>query len=273
MKETKEGKLELPEDDPLLIELLLAHAYGADHHGYISKRCRGELILDGGRKKVDCPGKKKLWWTAREYWSATMDCIQLQTSFDSKAQWFAHHKLCDVDPPEEVSSSICLELLVHVDIYVAADKYGMTSLKKATESRMADLLWDCWNSPDVMEVAKKVLTKIPNGNADIAIRIGKGFAERISLFQQDNRFQKLIDQFPNFACRILTSLVPNQHLEQGYCTWYQCRQNQYVQISNTGKSRTCEQCGRKVVVPARTCLPYPCEPTLQTNTGGRLMPH
>ncbi|KAI4639935.1 hypothetical protein J4E93_008734 [Alternaria ventricosa] len=180
-KETEQGSVDLPEDEPAIVKLMMQYIYEGEYDPALPDN---EL---GGSTKITVPPTptpphKKSRVARQMFVPAT------PTSFP-------HSSL-----PIPGTST---QLMVHAKLYEIADKYDVVGLKELVIEKFKRACHSFWNDPSFANAAHHVFSTTPEHDKGLRDIVSKTIAEHMAELVKKPEVEALLTEFNGLAFGLL----------------------------------------------------------------------
>ncbi|KAF2134738.1 hypothetical protein P153DRAFT_362478 [Dothidotthia symphoricarpi CBS 119687] len=211
-KEHEEGKIELPDDDPATIKLLVQYLYEAEYEPLLL-----EIDAQPPRKTLKSSKKGK-----RSNQSHT--CYREEDVF--LGQWLyscgtndklcAHHTcgrdcnrncvdfICELcTPPLPAPDGLADQLVIHAKMYEIADKYNIMGLKDLVIEKFSKACQRFWNDCAFPIAAHHAFSTTPEHDKGLRDIVSKTIADHMSDLVKKPEIETLLTEFNGLAFGVL----------------------------------------------------------------------
>ncbi|XP_014550697.1 hypothetical protein COCVIDRAFT_20927 [Bipolaris victoriae FI3] len=208
-QETESGKLDLPEDEPETVKLLIQYLYEGEYEPQLPPVAESLSTMT-----ISTPVKRgKLSSKKQDYHLVFPHTCYQRLDCCHSSRLCPHHycgetcgytcrgftcPICDT-PTLTGSSS---QLLTHSKMYEMADKYEVVGLRKLAEEKFNRVCNHFWNTPDFHIAASHAFSTTPEDDAGLRDLVSQTIAKHMELTQAPE-IRKLLIQFSGLALGIL----------------------------------------------------------------------
>lgn len=207
-KETQTDQIDLPEDDPEIVKLLVQYLYEGEYDPVLPPTALQTTTL-----AVVTPVKR--WDTASKSLSFPHTCQGM--GFDGytckHGQLCPHHR-CSTDcryTCREFSCETCVipsligpssQLLTHAKMYELADKYEVVGLKKLSKEKFSTGCKHFWYTPAFLIAARHAFSTTPEKDNGLRCCVSQTIASNMQLIRKPG-VRALLMRFNGLALGIL----------------------------------------------------------------------
>ncbi|PSN72528.1 hypothetical protein BS50DRAFT_545130 [Corynespora cassiicola Philippines] len=183
-KEAEDGKINLPEDEPAIVKLLMRYLYEADY----------EPCWDGSSRTTSPSGFK----------TKRVKRITRQNQCPYKLDWNrdCDDFNCDTCTEHEPTQPAANPLLIHSKMYEIADKYDVAGLKDLVKEKFDCACQSLWYSPEFPVAAHHAFSTTPEKDKGLRDIISKTLASHMELIDEP-AIESLLTEFNGFAFGLL----------------------------------------------------------------------
>ncbi|KAF2867321.1 hypothetical protein BDV95DRAFT_502708, partial [Massariosphaeria phaeospora] len=192
LKEADEALVDLPEDDPSIIKLLVQYLYEAEYAPVSPVETPNALL---------------------NHLSTIIKTLRSQQPYDRnrnycryKCSRFICEECCP--PPKHASTSSSDQLLLHAKMYKVAEKYSVTGLKLLAEEKFARAAAEYWNTADFITAAHYAFTTTVESDKGLREDAGlrdiviSTIAKSMTLITRPE-IQSLMNEYQGLALQVL----------------------------------------------------------------------
>lgn len=216
-KESSSCIVDLPDDDPECIERVLAFLYIQDYSeaGH-TMNLKAEAASDTGgsskRKRTSstkAPRKRKPAPSDTDDLTGTPGIAAEGISSSLPGDLPANNPTTSVElkdnPPEKVAR-VGGVIFNNIDVYIAADKFGIDMLYALAASRICTWLSANTTSGSFLDAAQKVMSSTPPHDPTLTDHLAKLITENLSFFTKNQEFFPLLNEFGALGSNIIAQM-------------------------------------------------------------------
>ncbi|KAH7081220.1 hypothetical protein BKA63DRAFT_462162 [Paraphoma chrysanthemicola] len=195
-KECAEGEIQLPEDDPVVVKLLIAFLYDGEYDPALRPKCT--LSPDGSYHYSfphTCLGSGNcghpIGWVCPHHVCGPSTCGQ-------RCVGFVCNECIGPTPPEGDAS----QLLLHAKMYEIGDKYDVSSLKDLSRNKFTLACKKHWNDEEFFAAAQHALTTTPDSDQGLRKVLQEIVAQNPKLLEKPST-EALCNAHTSFAYGVL----------------------------------------------------------------------
>ncbi|KAH7091580.1 hypothetical protein FB567DRAFT_436686, partial [Paraphoma chrysanthemicola] len=205
-KESAEGEIQLPQDDPVVVKLLIAFLYDGEYDPALPPKCAlspdGVWALNAERKRGyhysfphTCLGSGNcshpIAWVCPHHVCGGSTC-------DQSCKGFVCNECVGPTPPEGDAS----QLLLHAKMYEIGDKYDISSLKELSRHKFALGCRKHWNDELFFAAAQHALATTPESDQGLRRVLQETVAQNPELLEKSST-EALCNSYASFAYGVL----------------------------------------------------------------------
>ena len=208
-QETESGILDLPEDQPEIVKLLIQYLYEGEYEPQLPPTAAAiSTVAISTLVKHGKSSSKKL-----DYHLDFPHTCSSEDNYCEYSRLCPHHycgdncnytcrgfacKICTTPPPTGSSS----QLLTHSKMYEMADKYEVVGLKELAKEKFNRGCNHFWNTPEFHIAASHAFSTTPEDDAGLRDLVSQTIAKHMELAQVPG-IRKLLMEFNGMALGIL----------------------------------------------------------------------
>ncbi|KAJ5378964.1 hypothetical protein N7509_012083 [Penicillium cosmopolitanum] len=217
VKESSSCVIDLPDDDPECIERVLAFLYTQDYSeaGH-TMNLKAEAASDtrgSSKRKPTSPTE-----APRKRRPAPFDTDGLTdtpgtVADESSSNLFANLPAINLSKSAKLESSPLEKVSVedgvifnNIDVYIAADKFGIDKLYALAASRICEWLSANFTPEGFLDAAQKVMSSTPN-DPTLTDHLDQLITEHLSFFKKNEEFFSFLDEFGRLGSRIIARML------------------------------------------------------------------
>jgi len=209
VEETHSGTIDLPDDEPEIIRLLVQYLYEGEYEPFLPPAAvQTVLVAPATPIKRGKQSAKK-----QEYTLGFPHTCSDQSIYCARPQICPHHS-CGIKCTYTCSGFTCKicslpaltgpssQLLVHAKIYEVADKYDVVGLKQLAREKFSRGCKHFWNTPDFHIAATHAFSTTPDDDDGLRGLVSQTIAGHMELAQTPE-IRALLVHFNGLALGIL----------------------------------------------------------------------
>jgi hypothetical protein len=225
-KESTKGEIDLPEDDPAVIKLLIQYLYEGEYDPRLPDWASDVVIAKPERPKTNpnglpyrydfphtCGFDRQVHHVCPHH-----TCVQSMFGQPSGCGHSCNMFVCEAckepPPPLPVLKGKSSQLLIHAKMYEIADKYQVLGLKGLVMEKFRRSSCRFWNDPYFVVAARHALSTTPDEDTGLRDIVVKTIAEHISTLIVKKDVDALLTEFNGLAYRLLKMKVDTDNLQK-----------------------------------------------------------
>ncbi|CAI9629748.1 unnamed protein product [Alternaria burnsii] len=202
-EEASEGKVDLPQDEPEIVRLLVEYLYENDYEAESDEKGKQrqaaqdlqlQLNTDRYRYEFDFPHKCGL------YHSTNSACCQHHRCVTNKQ--LANFTCAICIPILEAGKADPKMLLVHSKMYAIGDKYDVAGLKQLARTKFSIVCMSLWNDEAFVQAAEHALNSTPDSDVGLREVLCRTIVSHIELLNKP-AVADLLDKHTKFMFKVL----------------------------------------------------------------------
>ncbi|OAL00979.1 hypothetical protein IQ06DRAFT_304687 [Phaeosphaeriaceae sp. SRC1lsM3a] len=178
-KEHEEGRIDLPDDEPSIIKLMIDYIYEAEYEPHLPRDIT-KLAASDDRPKHSC---KTGHMTCPNYGTSRLVCSHhtcgISCAFTCK------DFVCDsCYPPPIIIPGPSGQLLVHAKLYEIGDKYQISGLKELSKFKFELACAKFWDDQVFAEAANHAFATTPEDDKGLRRIVCKTISEHMGLLKK-----------------------------------------------------------------------------------------
>jgi hypothetical protein len=223
-KEAKSGVIDLPEDEPEVIRLLIQYLYEAEYNPVLPTGVQGEISVatpprDAGYHydfPHSCRGANRVVNNTVLSVSCTKRTVCPHHACGAACRFDCHYFSCEIcTAPSSLPPSLPLpagtaeDLLLHAKMYEVADKYDIPDLKDLAKAKFEASCRHFWDTPSFAIAARHAFSTTVEDDRGLRDIVSATISEHLELMH-DLEVGAVMDEFNGLALGILRATIGEQ---------------------------------------------------------------
>ncbi|KAF2655628.1 hypothetical protein K491DRAFT_716060 [Lophiostoma macrostomum CBS 122681] len=181
-KEAEDGRVDLPEDEPEIVRLLVQYLYEAEYdpHG------------------LDEPPKEHTCHSFGDHCNTPNVCKHHQCGVAFECSYSCQRFICiECHPLDDQLPAD--SMLTHAKMYEIGDKYDVVGLKELAKNKFAQICRVHWNSPHFPTAAKHAFSTTPDEDKGLRDIVRKTISNHMHLIADKPEIKEIMKEYNGLA--------------------------------------------------------------------------
>lgn len=208
-QETQSGAIDLPEDEPEIVKLLVQYLYEGEYEPVLPS-----TDVENTATALTTPAKRGKASTKKQQYSLDFPHTCSNRDYDCYSPRICPHHYCGSQCAYMCSGFVCelcfapaltgssSQLLIHAKMYEVADKYDVVGLKELAREKFSRGCKHFWNSSDFHIASTHAFSTTPDDDDGLRSLVSQTIARHMELAQMPE-IRALMMQFNGLALGIL----------------------------------------------------------------------
>ncbi|CAI7669911.1 unnamed protein product [Penicillium pancosmium] len=216
-KESSSCVVDLPDDDPECIERVLAFLYIQDyseagHTQTFKAEAASDTKGSSKRKKassIKASRKRKTPHSAKDSLTGASSTAADEISSILPVDLPVNNPSTSVEPQSNPPEKVPLVdgvIFNNIDVYIAADKFGIDMLYALAASRICTWLSANTTSESFLDAAQKVMSSTPPHDPTLTDHLAQLMTGKLSIFAKNQEFFPLLNEFGALGSNIIARM-------------------------------------------------------------------
>ena len=209
MKETQAGVVNLPEDEPEIVKLLVQYLYEGEYEPFLPS-----AAVQTSTVAIPTPIKRRKLSSKKQEYNLSFSHTCYDRGNDCDSRRLCPHHYCGDECSYTCRGFACevctlpaltgssSQLLAHTKMYEMADKYEVVDLKELAKEKFSRGCKHFWNTSDFQIAADHAFSTTPDDDNGLRDLVSQTIAKHMELAQAPE-IRALLMQFNGLALGIL----------------------------------------------------------------------